>query len=164
MVRPMVNSVKHYVQKSLFTVTASTIDEEEIAKAVVAANVNLANEVREGATIKALYCEMWIRTQSTSPGSVIITVEKKPGADSSSMTTTESAALFNYTNKKNIFYTTQGLTNDQDADAIGFIRQWIKIPKSKQRFGLADRLVMNIHASGALDLTGCGMFIYKEYF
>ncbi len=164
MVRPTINSSKHYVQFSLGTVTGGTIENNKVADAVVANLVNLDNEVREGAVIKAVYIEFWVRTLDTASGSVILTVEKIPGASAASMSTTDSAGLFVYQNKKNIFYTTMGLVNDQNADAIPFIRMWIKIPKSKQRFGLGDRLNVNIHAQSLIDLGRCGFITYKEYY
>ncbi len=105
---------------------------------------------------------MWVRTQSTSPGSALLTLYKR-GSGTTAMTTTESAALGDYDNKKNILYHTQGLTNDQDADAIPFVRQWFKIPKGKQRQGLGDKFSLAIHAQGALDLTICGFATFKEY-
>jgi len=55
------------------------------------------------------------------------------------------------------------LVNDQDADATPILRQWVKIPKTKQRFGLKDKLVLQVFAQGALDLTACGFELYKEY-
>ncbi len=78
------------------------------------------------------------------------------------MTAAQSAALHAYDNKKNVLYHTQGLTNDADADAIPFIRQWFKIPKGKQRFGLDDTLLLAVH-SQALDHVICGFMTYKEY-
>ncbi len=73
------------------------------------------------------------------------------------------AALGDYTNKKNILYTTQALSNDQDADAIPLFKGWIRIPKSKQRFGLDDQLNFHVFAQ-ALDQNICGFVTYKEYF
>jgi len=40
---------------------------------------------------------------------------------------------------------------------------WIKIPKSKQRMGLGDRIVVQTFAQ-ALDMIDCGFETYKEYF
>jgi len=162
MVRPMVHSTKHYVQVSLQTVTASTIDTTDIVNAVSIDLVNTVSEVAEGSSIKAVWMEMWIRTQSTSPGSFVAILYKNQGGGSN-VTTTEIAALGAYDNKKNVLYTTQGLTNDQDADAVAIYKGWIKIPKSKQRFGLGDKLQFSIFAQGALDLTQCGFFTYKSY-
>lgn len=77
------------------------------------------------------------------------------------MTFTNSATLDSYSNKKNVLYTTQGLTPDANGNPIPFVRQWFKIPKGKQRFGLTDSLVLNISAN-VEDVTHCGLMIYKE--
>ncbi len=161
MVRPMVNSVKHYVQFSLETITASAAEDKIVAFAKEVADD--ANECRIGASIKAIYLEFWVRTQSTSPASVLMTFYKGTSGVAA-MTAIEQAALHDYDNKKNIFYHTQGLTNDQDADAIAFFRGWIKIPKGKQRMALGDVLRVSVFAQGAVDLTLCGFATYKEYF
>ncbi len=72
------------------------------------------------------------------------------------------AALGDWSNKKNIFYTTMGLFNDQDADAIALFKGWIKIPKGKQRQGLEDSLKIAIFTP-TIDLHICGFCLYKEY-
>ncbi len=158
----MVHSKKHFVQVSLQTVTASTIDTTTVINAVAAQDNDTVFDVDEGSTIKAVHMEMWVRTQSTSPGSFVAILYKNQGGGTNA-TTTEMAALGSYDNKKNVFYSTQGLINDADADAIALYKGWLKIPKSKQRFGLGDKLLFSLFAQGALDITQCGMFIYKEY-
>ncbi len=163
MVKATVNSVKHYVQVSLETVTAGAVDSINISNAVVANAVNTAVEVREGSVIKAVYCELWCRTSDTSPGSVIAIMQKLPGVHAANPTAAEMASLFTYENKKNILYTTQGLTNVNTTDAIFLYKGWIKIPKSKQRQGLNDQLKWHTFAQ-ALDQVICGFFLYKEYY
>ncbi len=155
-----IHSRKHYLQKSLTTVTAATADANQLAFAVNATLANQAFEIAEGAIIKAVFVEMWARGQDTSPGSVLLTLVKVP--DSQTPTFADMVALDAYTNKKNVLYHTQGLTNVNGADAIPFIRQWFKIPKSKQRFGLGDSLFLMTSAQ-ALDTNICGFATYKEY-
>ncbi len=162
MVRPMVHSTKHYVQQSLNTITGSASSNIVIAVATKIVNKNVTNEVEEGASIKACYVESWLRAAGASPGSVITVIAKQPGGGAN-FTTTELAALGDAENKKNILFTSQGLVNDNDANAIAVTRGWYKIPKSKQRFGLGDKLVMQIFAQGAIDLVHCGFETYKEY-
>ncbi len=162
MVRPQVHSVKHYVQQSLRTITASTVESTVVVQAQNVSDVDLVNEVTEGNTIKAVYFELWLRTQSTSPGSFVVIIEKIISGGGNA-TATNMAALGDYANKKNILFTSQALINDQDADAIPVLRQWIAIPKTKQRFGLKDKLVLQVFAQGALDMTACGFETYKEY-
>ncbi len=158
--RAPIHAVKHYVQNSLATVLAGASSQRTIAKAVVSTNANLATEVVEGAIVKAIFVEMWIRAGDTSPGSTLLTLVKLQ--DGQPITFADQIDLFNYQNKKNIIYHTQGLTNDQDADAIPFVRQWFKIPKGKQRMGLGDEWVLSI-AAQALDNITCGFYTYKEY-
>ncbi len=162
MVRPMVHSNKHYVQQSIATITGSAKLDIVIVDSVNATAANLVNEVAEGSTIKAVFIEMWIRAGETTAGSVIVNLMKYPGG-LGVLGTAFLAAMGTSANKKNCLYFTQGLVNDQDADAIPFLRGWFKIPKSKQRFGLGDRLVLQIFAQGAIDLHICGFETYKEY-
>ncbi len=157
--RAVIHSKKHYVQKSLTTVLAGAADPILIVKAVTSAPSS-ANEVEEGSSIKAVYVEMWVRTGDTAAGTALLTLVKTP--DASAPVFADSIALDSYANKKNVLYHTQGLTNDQDADAIPFLRGWFKIPKGKQRFGVGDRLYLII-AAQALDQHVCGFMTYKEY-
>ncbi len=163
--RPPIHSVKHYVQTSLTTVgaPAPAILAIELVKAENISAVSLVQDVQEGSIIKAVYVEYWLRTPDTVGGSAIVTLEKLPGAAVTNMTTAESAALGNYDNKKNVLYTFMGLVNDQSADALAPVRGWIKIPKSKQRFGLNDKLFLNVHANTTIDVLICGFCTYKEY-
>ncbi len=160
--RAPITSVKHYVQISLETVAAGAIKSNTLVHARATADVTDADEVHEGAIVKAVYVEMWIRAGSTSPGSVLVSLYKKPGIGTA-MTFADHIALFDYDNKKNVLYHTQGLMNDQDADAIPFVRGWFKIPKGKQRFGLNDSLILATSAQGAIDVIECGFATYKEY-
>jgi len=159
--KAVIHSKKHYVQVSLATVLAGASSNKIIAFAKEGPSANDADEVTDGSSIKAVWVEMWIRAGDTSAGSTLVTLYKLPGAGSA-ITFAEQIALHDYNNKKNILYHTQGLTNDQDSQAIPFIRQWFKIPKSKQRFGLGDSLNLSI-AAQALDNIICGFMTYKEY-
>ncbi len=162
MVRPMVHSTKHYVQNSLATVLASARNNVIIAQGVAVVDKNVAFEVEEGSTIKAVFFEQWVRTSELSPGSYVATIEKVVSGGTFPSTTT-MAGLQDYANKKNVFFSSQGLANDTDSSAMSIIRGWIKIPKSKQRFGLGDSLLFSIFAQGAIDLVFCGLTTYKEY-
>ncbi len=158
--RAPINSKKHYVQKSLATVTGGTI---EVVQLVVAQDIpgTPDTEVRAGAIVKAVFVEMWVRSSGTSPGTVLVSLVKTP--DGQTINFTDHTALNDYANKKNVLYHTQGLVNDQDADAIPFVRQWFKIPKGKQRFGLGDQLRLAVSAQAPVDLVICGFATYKEY-
>ncbi len=159
--KPILHSQKHYVQQSrssLATVSVFTID---LIKAVEGTIANLVDEVIEGAMIKAVFVEMWI-LDSANDGSFIITLEKLPSGLASPGFATMNA-LGTYKNKKNVLYTTQGLTpNNGVGNPVPIIRQWFKIPKGKQRFGLGDELVLNMTNNGPNTLEFCGFSIYKE--
>ncbi len=158
--RPVVQATKKYLQVSLATVAAGANLNTTLINAVDIIGTN-NQDIIQGSIVKAVFVEMWVRAGDTAPGSTLITLLKIPG-DGSLPTFADMTNLNDYTNKKNILYHTQGLTNDQDADAIPFVRQWFKIPKGKQRFGLSDRLVLSI-AAQAIDNIVCGFATYKAY-
>ncbi len=155
-----INSDTHRVQVSLATVLAGANLAITIAEGTAIGDVNTATEVPIGTVIKAVYVEMWVRTGDTAAGTSLLTLVKAP--DGQTLTFADQVDLYAYKNRKNIFYHTQGLINDQDADATPFIRGWFKIPKGKQRFGLGDRLILGI-AAQALDNHICGHMVYKAY-
>ncbi len=160
--RAPIHSVKHYVQTSLATVAASAKVDTVLVDAVPVPDINTVNEVVEGAIVKAIYVERWVLGASSSASQITILAKIPGGADPFS--TTELAALGSAVNKKNILYVTQGLaSNDGIANPIPIIRQWFKIPKGKQRFGLGDRLILTTFAQQAVALEMCGMAVYKEY-
>ncbi len=159
--RPQIHSEKHYVQTSLSTIVGGAQLSIKLADGTQAVDA-VADNVTVGNTIKAVFVEMWVLAQDTVPGSVLMSLYKAVGNDPL-ITTAEAAALHSWPGKKNCFYHTQGVIGDQDTNAVPFIRQWFKIPKGKQRFGLNDRLLLNIFAQGTVDLTICGFATYKEY-
>ncbi len=159
--RTPIHSVKHFTQRTLATVTIGAINEFTIATAVVAPDANNANEVTEGSEVRAVYVEMWYTGDDAVQSSVLATIEKRPSG-LTAMTFAQGQSLFTYPNKKNILYTTMGLVPPNTQSGVPLIRQWIKIPKGKQRFGLGDTLVLN--SSGISDGANiCGFMLYKEY-
>ncbi len=160
--RPVINTEKHYIQTSLSGIASGAILNIKLIEGI-AASATDAISVREGARISAIYIEMWIQTDDAALGSSIITLEKLSGASDSNMAAGDSAALNSYDNKKNIFYTQMGLTPNNVTYPMATIRGWFKIPKSKQRFGLQDRVMLNVHAQSN-GLTICGFATYKEQF
>ncbi len=162
MVRPMVHSTKHYVQLPINVIATGIREVNQIVTAVQSTVANLATEVEEGSTIKAVYFEMWLQNQSNL-GEFIATISKDISG-STGPTFVEQASLFTFENKKNVLWSSQGLTsNDAISGPVNIIRGWVKIPKSKQRFGLGDRLNLNISNVSANDLNRCGLAIFKEY-
>jgi len=162
MVRPMVHSTKHYVQFPISAIGTGTAGILKVVEAVAVLNKNLAHEVEEGSSVKAVYFELWIQNEGTL-SEFIMTITKDPeGAPGPNFT--EQATLNAYTNKKNVLYTTQGLApNDGVSGPINIIRGWVKIPKSKQRFGLGDKINMVVSNVSANDLLRCGFVTFKEY-
>ncbi len=162
MVRPMVHSQKHYVQFPIDQILTGVKQGIVIVDAVHVSVKNISNEVEEGSTVKAVYFELWLQNEGTL-GEFILTIskEQESGVGPSF---TQMATLFTYDNKKNIFYTSQGLTsNDGVSGPVNVLRFWVKIPKSKQRFGAGDRLNLSIANVSSNDLVRCGFATYKEY-
>ncbi len=162
MVRPMVHSVKHYVQFSRGTVGTVSVVNLDVVLAVEGTTANAVDEVAEGSTIKAIYIELWL-LDAGNDGSAVVTVSKMP-IGTTSINFANMNALGNYTNKKNVYYTFQGLTpNDGIAQPVNVMKGWLKVPRSKQRFGLGDSLRITIANNSANDLFFCGFSTYKEY-
>ncbi len=159
--RPVIHSTKHYVQQtrsSVATVSASAID---IIRSVESTVANLVDEVAEGSNVRAVFVEMWL-LDSSNDGSFIVVLEKVPGLVGN-MTFANANALGTYDNKRNILYVTQGLSaNNGVGNPVPIIRQWFKIPKGKQRFGLGEKLKLHIVNNGLNNLEFCGFFTYKE--
>ncbi len=159
--RAPINSTKHIVQQTVATSGMGAISSSLIVVAEEVAT-GAATVVAQGTVIKAVFIEMWFDANSQSTaGSTVATLEKQSGGQPA-MTYAQSVDLHNYPNKKNLLATHMGLTAAQDANPVPAFRAWYKIPKGKQRFGLGDRLLLNI--SGITDDTNyCGLFIYKAY-
>ncbi len=165
MVRAQVNSKKHIVQIAQSTVAQAIANNETLVDAIEGAP-SVPSHVREGATVKAVYIELWLgQASATIVGSYTLIVYKNPGSGHG-VTGAEMAALHDYTNKKNVFFTSQALSPPTDGGLIPVLKGWVKIPKGKQRFGLADRLTIGIRNNTAtdIDINYCGLAVYKEYF
>ncbi len=157
--KPPIKSKKHYVQFGIDQILTGVSQSISLVDANDGAS---ADEVEQGSIIKAVYIELWLQNQSNL-GEQITCVTKGVAGDSGP-TFAEMATLFTYNNKKNVLFTSQGLTSNDGISGPQFIlRQWIKIPKSKQRFGLTDRLTLNIANVSSNSLNRCGLAIYKEY-
>ncbi len=162
MVRPTINSEKHIVQFSLGAIAAGTVSAHEIIIANIAAPTT-REDVRVGALVKAVHCEMWFRGGDDTAGSIYVAIICKLSSDTSNPNATDMAALHDWDNKHNILWTSQGLINDDSSVATPINNWWLKIPKGKQRFAQGDRLLLFILAqSGITDR--CGTYIYKEYY
>ncbi len=157
--RAVIQSRKHYFQTSISTVTAGTVFTAVFTHAVD--DPSTAGQVHVGAIVKAVYVEYWLRSSGAIGTSGQAIVVKHPGGVNNP-TAIEMAALTDWDNKKNILYTTQGLFNDQDADAIPIYKGWVKIPKGKQRQGLQDQIKLHVLLP-VQDGHICGFATFKEY-
>ncbi len=160
--KPVIHSTKHFHQITLSTATTLATSDTTIISAVDVAAKNAANEVEEGATVKAIFFEMWT-IGSVSDQFFTAVLYKLPAA-AAVPTFTNMTNLTDWVNKKNILWTSQGLaSNDGIGNPVAIHRNWLKIPKGKQRFGLGDKLLFTIASRGSGTITFCGFAIYKEY-
>jgi len=159
MVRPTINSEKHYNQIPINSVPMGTLTNENIV--FVSATPTGSAQIGPGTVIKAVFIELWILAGSQQPGSFTISVDKL-SSGGTAMTFLEGAQLHDYTNKKNVLYVTQGVSPDANGNPVPVLRQWYKIPRGKQRFGLGDSLQLNISAN-VEDMTYCGLIVFKAY-
>ncbi len=162
MVRPTVHSKKHYVQFSLFNVGINAEVPQDLIDSQSVNNVNTVNEVTEGSGVKAVYIELWAQSTGNQTNT-IVTLAKFP-VNLVDFTFAQMAAMGATANKNNVLFFHQGLAaNDAISGPTKIMADWYKIPKSKQRFALADRLVLQCAAQGDNTVNYCGFAIYKEY-
>ncbi len=160
--KQIIQSTKRISQASLFTVAADAVEQFIVLQATQDFTGG-SGQCPVGAVVKAVYVEMWMMGDGQQPSFQMAIVEKSQG----NATVASIAALRdldNFTNKKNIFHTFQGLIGDANTNPMPIIRQWIKIPRGKQRMGLGDRIRV---VFGGLDPVGsvevCGFTIAKYY-
>ncbi len=159
--RPVISSRKHIVQHTITQVPTGTVTTLADIKGEHVQDVNSASEVVEGSVVKAVFLEYWI-IGTFGLGSFLCIVEKSEAGNPNPIFT-EMTTLDNYENKKNILFTSQGLMAEDNQNPTPVLRQWIKIPKGKQRFGLDDKFRINFASLGAEDLQFCGFTLYKSY-
>ena len=105
--RAPIHSRKHIVQISQGTVGQGLVVTTNLVNAIEGAGTS-PDHVAEGSLVKACYVEFWVgMDSSTVTGSYTVCLYKDPGS-AQSMSTTEMAAIYDYTNKKNILFTAQG--------------------------------------------------------
>ncbi len=161
MVRAQINSEKHIVQVSPTIASFGANFAVPVVVATIAPAGN-ADEVRIGASVKAVYVELWVVGTDQQTSSTITTFEKL-SSGATFATQSDMTALHAYANKKNIFKMHQGIIPDNNGNPVPFYREWIPIPKGKQRIGQGDQIVVNISGLTA-DVEFCGCMVYKEYF
>ncbi len=161
--RQIINAIKHYVQAENAPVASAAVRTIEVVDAVGQSAVANTEDVVEGSLVKAVFLEYWIRSQATAGTDTKFQfcLEKVP-AGQSSITFGGMNVVMAYLNKKNILFFSQGVLGDLTTQSVPVVRQWFKIPKGKQRFGLGDNLVVTISATGQ-SIDTCGFATYKEY-
>ncbi len=161
--KPIITSVKHIVQQSLLGIGEQTRSTLGLAL-VVDAQPTAPNQIVVGANVKAIYLEYWLMGESSQPCTATWIVEKTTDGQAGP-TQAEMQLLHDYTNKKNVFKMGQGLIGDSNTNPIPVIREWIKIPKGKQRMALGDGLRLTVSCIGETDngLELCGFALFKEY-
>ncbi len=161
--KPVINSVKHIVQESLQTIEEQTMHYFTVATVIDAA-ATAPKHVVVGAVIKAVYLEAWLIGESAQPCTATWAFEKLISGGTA-MTQAQGQLLDDYPNKNNILKLGQGVVGDSNSNPIPIIREWIKIPKGKQRMSLGDTFVLNVSCIGEADngLELCGVAIFKEY-
>ncbi len=159
-----IHSKKHIFQISQSTVGQALAVTTTFVQALEGAPTQ-PQHIAEGAIVKSCYLEFWVSQDSASVvGSYTIVLVKDPGGNAAP-TAANMAALHDYSNKKNILFTAQGLLTPNDGGQVPVLRGWYKIPKGKQRMGLGDTLRVTIRNNNAtaIDINFCGLAIYKEY-
>ncbi len=158
--KPVINTRKHIVQVSLQSLTIGQATTTAIAEVKHDVDQALAPDLEVGAIVKAVYLELWLLGDGQQPNTSVVIVEKlisgALAANSGQM-----AELHTYPNKNNIFELHQGLVGDANANPTPFYRNWIKIPKGKQRFSLGDSLRFTIR-SNTEGMQFCGVAIFKS--
>ncbi len=162
MVAP-INAIKHYVQVENNQIATGAVRAFEIVSGVAQNAVAATDDVVEGSIVKAVFIEWWVKSFAGAGEDTKfqLVVEKVP-TSSASATFAEMNNLMPYANKKNILFFSQGVIGDLTTQSIPVVRNWFLIPKGKQRFGLGDRLVATLSATGAT-IQNCGFGTYKEY-
>ncbi len=160
--RAPIHSEKHFHQITLSSATTLAKVDSVLVTAVEGTAANANNEVIEGAIVKAVWFEMWAIGKTADQFFTAIVYKLPNGLGNPTFTNLTN--LTAYLNKKNILYTTQGLApNDGVGQPIVLYKDWIKIPKGKQRFGLGDKLMFTIASRGDGTIDFCGIALYKEY-
>ncbi len=158
--KAQINSIKHYVHVVATGIASGAATQFNIVSVVAkgAARATTA-DVEEGAIVKAVYLEFWVKADN--PNFTVAGVFVKMPSGAASPTFGNMANLGAYPNKKNVFEFHQGLAPSGD-QVMPLFRGWYKIPKGKQRFGLGDDLAVKFSFSGSAGDV-CGFSTFKEY-
>ncbi len=161
---PPISSMKHYVQATNALLASGAVSVTSLVDGVVRGFDRTAtNQVDEGAVVKAIFIEWWLNGQGASDVTTQFNlIVIKTEGQGTNPTAAELLNMQSFDNKKNILFASQGVLAGIGSQSIPVLRQWFKIPKGKQRFGLNDRIQVAITTTGA-GLQHCGFATYKEY-
>ncbi len=158
--RAPIHSIKHYTQTPATGVASAAILAITLVSAIAKGAARASPfEIEEGAIIKAVWVEYWVKADN--PNFTVSGCVLKTPANVAKPTAVDMANIGSYANKKNILEFHQGLAPSGD-QTLALFRQWFKIPKGKQRFGLLDKLSLIVHFAGSAGDI-CGFATYKEY-
>ncbi len=162
MLAPIV-SIKHMVNIENSSSADGTRRSIQLVKAVGQSAVSNTFDVVEGSIVRALYIEIWFKGNAVAgTEDKFQFVIEKVSLGQNPISFTQMNNLMTYPNKKNILFTSQGVTGDLTTNSIPIHRAWISIPKGKQRMGLDDEVFVSISTTGGTANT-CGLCIFKEY-
>jgi len=158
-----ITSNKHFVQQSNTLLGTGVVTNIVLVDAIPRGSaVAKTADCEEGSVVKAIHIEFWILgTDNNDTSQFDLLIYKNP-AGNSTMEFADFLNLQAYANKKNILYTTQGVLAKDGSQSIPVIRNWLTIPKGKQRMGLGDQMVAGVLITGGEGRI-CGVAIYKEY-
>ncbi len=156
--RPIINTIKHIVQVPVVTVASGFVGHQAIANAVDAPAVANTSDVNIGSKITAVYVELWVHGD-ISEATVVCTITKRV-AGIAAATFTQMNNLMAWDNRPNILQIHQGLL-PTSGNVVPVFREWIKIPKGKQKMRIGDKLTISVAATGT-EVHFCGFFVYKE--
>ncbi len=162
--RAVINSVKHIIQITPTTTAAGAVQKITLCEGTGQGDLPANNvvEVRAGAVVKAVYCELWITGDGTESSSSTWIFRVRPPGEGN-MTFGEINALQGFVGKNTVLFSGQGLVPPNTQHPMSIFKGWIKIPKGKQRIPLGGQLEIVV-SSITNGVTVCGLFIYKEYF
>jgi len=162
-----VNSEKRYNVLGPLIVAAGAVTKITLVESTTLGTVGGTTDVPVGAHVKAVFVELWVGGNSSGTGNIAqvdLIVGKTKDSQNTSLTAAQSLLPNDLEWKNHILIKSKGNVSPQvNAGFIPFLRGWIKIPKSLQRFAIDERLMIYITAS-SFDLAVCGVATYKFYY
>ncbi len=158
--KPTIKAIKHYVHFAVATTGSGAIGNHLIVSAVAeGAARGTPAIVYEGSKVNAIFVEFW-GSGVTVDKTMTWALMKLPSGVARP-TYAELINLSTYPNKKNVLKSGQGLA-PTGGNIVPMIREWVHIPKGKQRMGLTDKVEL-VFAGTATTINTCGLSTYKEY-